>query len=586
MKFKTTFLLLIIAVAVAYYIIKVDSKKLSTEELKRIEKRIFKQFNPQQITRIQLTVVKTGKVERVQEVELKREVSGWKLIKPVNFPADAPKIRYMLDGMKKIDQSQILVGKDFKKFDRFGAGLTNPPVIAMFETPSTSVTFRIGGDDPIRWNHYVEIEGQEAIYIVPAHFKDSLKVEFDNQLEDFRRRDVFSAKKYSITSLTLDTPDSSITLKRDIVEGLNWKIIDPVVDFANNEKVYEMIDKITGMRVDEFIETPTNFGKTALTIGVITDGSSQRLKVGKKLENQFLARRAEYQQYFTLNENDVDVFLGKPDDYRSKLLIIKNMFEEVVHLTQNINGGIMQFELKDKEWNIPSLKTPLEDEFFVEDYVEAWQDITISNFADKAVAKKALSNVWITLAFKYAGIDKPKIIKFSQPKNGLVYVNRSEGVFVSLSESSLKSFIKTDNLTFITDEIVDLPYEKIKEVTLESGADLQKFYLSSNRWVYAVSNLVRETMYDIASDLDDLLPVYSEKCVADSLKISEGKMKKFGFENPYETFSFITERNKATTLIIGAETPKTNRYAMLKGETYIFELSKETVEELDLLFEF
>ncbi len=585
MKFKTTILLLLVAIAAAYYIINIDSKKLSTEELKRIEKRIFKQFRPEQITRIQLTVTKTGEVEKVQEVELKREVAGWNLVKPVNFPADAPKIRYMLDGIKKIDQSQILVGDDYKNFDKKNAGLEKPPVIAMFETPSTSVTFRIGGDDPIRWNHYVKIAGRDSIYIVPAHFKDSLKVEFDNTLEDFRRRDVFSAKKYSITSLTLDTPNSSLELKRDDLNML-WKVIDPVVDFADEEKIQKMIDKIVAMRVDEFIETPTNIGKTSLTLGVTQGPVSQRLKVSKKVENQFQARRAEYQQYFTLSENDVNLFLGKPNDYRSKLLIIQNIFEEAVHLTQNVNGGIMEFDLKDKEWYIPGLKTPLQDDFKVEDYVDSWQEITISNFADNAIAKKALSNVWVTLIFKYKGLDETKTIKLSRPKNGLVYAERSEGVFVTLSEKALKSFIKTDDLPFITDDIVDIPYEKIKEVTLKSKDVLQKFNLSSNRWVYSVSNIVRETMYDIASDLDDLLPIMSEKCVADSLKISESKIKQFGFELPYQTYSFKTENNKTASLIIGAETPKTNRFAMVKGETYVFELSKETVEDLNMLFEF
>ena len=328
-----------------------------------------------------------------------------------------------------------------------------------------------------------------------------------------------------------------------------------------------------------------------MTLGVTQGPSSQRLKVGRKLvtpeaSKQFFARRAEYQQYFTLSEDDVNIFLGKPDDYRSKLLIIQNMFEETVHLTQDINGGIMEFDFQDEEWYIPGLKTPLQDDFKVEDYVDSWQDVTISNFADKVVAQKALSNIWVTLIFKYEGLDETKTVKLSRPKNGLVYCERSEGVFVTLVEQSLKDFMKTDELPFITDEIVDIPYKKIKEVMLKSENVLQKFYLSSNRWVYAVSNIVRETKYDIASDLDDLLPVYSEKCVADSLKVSEAKMKQFGFEPPFQTYSFITENNKSTSLIIGGETPKTNRFAMVKGETYIFELSKETVEELNMLFEF
>jgi len=591
MKFKTTVILIIIAIAVAVYLIKVDSKKLSTEELKRIEKRIFKQFKPEQITRVQLMVTKTGKVDKVQEVELTRDITGWNLVKPVNFPADGPKIRYMLDGIKKIDQSQILVGKEFEMFDRIGAGLTNPPVIAMFETPSTAVTFRIGGEDPIRWNHYVEIEGRDAIYIVPAHFKDSLKVEFDNTLEDFRRRDVFSAKKYSITSLTLDTPESSIELQRGM--DMLWKVSLPVNDFADEDKISEMIDKIVGMRVDEFVETPTNFGKTRLTLGVIQGPVSQRLKVGNMapqengaMAKQFYARRAEYQQYFTLSENDVNIFLGKPADYRSKLLIIKNMFEETVHLTQDVNGQIMEFDFKDKEWYIPGLKTPLQDEFKVEDYVESWQEVTISNFPDSAVAQKALSNVWVALTFKYEGLDEPKTVKLSRPKNGLVYCERSKGVFVGISEEKLKKFIQTDDIAFITDDIVDIPYKKIKEVSLKEGDILQRFYWSTNHWVYAVSNLVRDTKYDIGSDLDDLLPVMAEKCVADSVKISEAKLKTFGFDSPCQTYSFVTENDKTTSLILGGTTPATNRYAMVKGETYIFEVSKDTVEELDLIFEF
>ena len=101
MKFRTTLILLVLVIACAAYLFYVDRYKPSTEELKRVEKRVFRDFEPAQVVRILLDVTQrdseTGAVTGTQNFELDRDSAGWNLLKPVNFPADETLVRQVLD---------------------------------------------------------------------------------------------------------------------------------------------------------------------------------------------------------------------------------------------------------------------------------------------------------------------------------------------------------------------------------------------------------------------------------------------------------------------------------------------------------
>ena len=592
MKFKTTFFLLVLVVAAALYIKFVDSKKLSTEELKRIEKRVFKKFHPEKITKIALKITdrqdETGKVVGVSEYEVESSTPGWSIKKPVSFPADSSKIRRILDLVKKIDMSRLIVGDDYKNLDRKGAGLDDPNVIATFYTPATSMVFKIGLTDPIGWDNYVEIEGRKAAFLVPVHFKDSLLLKLDNSQDDVRRDNIFDARKYLINSIIMEHQDFTVELRRQ--DDLSWRLVRPLNDAANSDKIENMLDEIEKMSVSRFVDSPTNFGKRKLMLTVIQGALSQSLLVGNDVENdeqgkkESFARRAAYQQYFTVNNDSLKLFLQKPDRYRSRLLIIKNMFQDTAHLTVKVDGETIEYDRnKNKKWTLPGCDSPLLDEMKIDDYVYDWEALNITNFADAAAAKKALSNLWIQLVLKFDELDEPMNISLSKPYNGLVYAERSPGIYVAFDAGEIEKLNIKNELPFLSDSLIDVPAKRVRKIAILDKNLEYELVLSSNKWTAIVSNSVREVKADVLAEIDKALPVEVKKYIANTLKDKGITMKSCGLNPPLQKFTFTN--GKPWALLIGKEDKYGNRYGMLAGEPYIFIIKKDSYDKLKSLIQ-
>ncbi|RLD10193.1 MAG: hypothetical protein DRI44_06620 [Chlamydiae bacterium] len=589
MKFKTTLLLLIIVIAAAFYLKFVDSKKLSTEELQRIEKRVFRKFKPERITGMKLKITdrqdETGKVVNVREFEIERTPTGWNIKKPVSFPADSAKTRRILDLVKKIDQSRILVGDDYKNLDRKGAGLESPNVIATFETPATSMVFKIGYADPIGWNNYVEIEGRKAVFLVPAHFKDSLLLKTDNSQDDVRRDNIFDARKYLINSIIMEHKDFTVELRRQ--DDLAWRIIRPINDAANSDEVNKLLGLIEKMRVDSFVDSSDIFGKRKLRLTVIQGAVSQSLLVGNDcVENPktSYARRSAYQQYFTVKNDELDPFMQGADSYRSRLFIVKNMFQDTVHLTVKSDGNTFEYDKnQNKKWTMPGVTTPLLDETKLDDYIYDWEGLNITNFAISTVAKKALANIGIQLILKFEGLDEPMELSLSKPVNGLVYAERSPGIYISFDENTIKRLNVKNELGFLIDSLVDVPAKRVREVSVVDGGKEFKLVLSSNKWTAITPNSVREIKTDVLADIDKALPISVKKYVANTLKDKSIDPASYGLNPPYQKFTFTN--GKPWIILIGKKDAYGNRYAMLSGEPYIFIIEKDSYDKLNKLLD-
>jgi len=308
----------------------IEKDKPSTYEKKLTEDRILQDFKPEKIVRIEVDSAiradDTGAVVRTEHFDIQRDLTGWSLVEPANFPVDMVQMRQILESIKKVEQSRRIEGDEFKKLDREASGLSSPDVVATFYTPSTSVTLHLGLETPVGWLTYLEVAGREAAYNVPRQFKERLQLKMDNSKDDFRRRNVFDARKYEVSTLFMESPARTIELQKG--DDLSWRLTEPVRDMADKEKIKELVDKIVELKVRTFVEAPVDFGKTRFTLTVVQGNVSQRLQVGEivsrtneydEVETFCYARRKEYRQYITLTPEDLAPFEEKPDDYRSRM---------------------------------------------------------------------------------------------------------------------------------------------------------------------------------------------------------------------------------------------------------------------------
>ena len=585
MKFTTTLILLVLVVALALYLMLVDRYKPSTEELERVEKRVVQQFEPDRVTGIEIDLKEraggTGDVIRTETFVLERGLSGWNIIQPFNFPADETIIRSMLDQVKKIDRSRILVGDEYKQLDRKAAGLEDPDVVATFYQPDTSLTFRIGGTVPsvANWDNYVEVAGRDACFFVPTVFRDALLLKSDSSARDVRSRKVFDLRKYMVNSLVLEHPAMSIELRRG--DDLVWRVVQPVQDVADTEKAEQMVEDLSELQVSTYLE-PTNFGRAQLTLNVGEGAASQRLLIGpRESEGEFSyypARRAEYQQYFTIDAKALEPFMGGPNDYRSRLLVVRNAFEQPEGMTQEVGGDTLVAEAHDDVWGLAGSESPLIDSYKVEDYVYRWNELTITSFVEAATAQAALSDTWIRLTFKYKDLDQTKSVVVSRPVDGLAYSERSPGVYVALDEGAVQDLLATNELAFLNEEIYMVPRTGLSECRAVLDGVEYVFMQGSNGWAISVSNTIANVRSGISDVLDSEHTIEVARYVA---KVGDEGLAQYGLAQPVEEYILTDKRGYQVTLRLGDETPDgVSRYVMRGGQPFVGILTEKGLAQL------
>lgn len=587
MKFKTTIILFILAALVFGYIWYIDRFKPSTEEKKQVEKRVFTGFEPPQITRITAHVAErqnsTGAIIRTDTFDIVNELDGWKLVEPVNFPADTPTIMQLLDAVKKLDNKGIITGDDYTLLDKELAGLTTPDIIATFYTPSTSYTINVGLNDPVGWNVYLQKPDEDAVYIARNSFKDILTMKLNDMDNDIRRRAIFDISKFRINSLIIEHPDETIELRRD--DNLMWQLTQPVQDYAETPIIADLLDATENLRVDSFVDSPANFGQPRLTLTVVSGTASQRLIVGNESPYEFytryLARRSEYQQYITIAEKDIEPFMHPGKWYRAKELVIFNQFEKPEALTQTVNDDSITFEKDENSWKVKGLDTPLLDIVKVEDYTWLWREITVTDFVDSATATAALANPWITLTFKLQDIDTPREYVLSEPQNGRVYTKRSENVYVALNEADVRSLLITNSLDFLDKDVLNVPSEYLTEITFTADSEKYTLNKSSNQWIALHNDAVVEYQDDPTVIVAEAMPLTVVAYVA---RAGDKTLSEHGLLPPQETITF-SDGTRSKTLQLGVTLPNGTRYGVLEGQPFIFVVPAETVQTFGTLLQ-
>lgn len=594
MKFRTTIILLLIVLGLGAYLWYVDRGRPSTAERTRVAKRLLKELDPERVTDLHVRVAGTNAAgaRTVTAFHLQRDLTGWRVLKPLNFPANDIAIRRILDIARGVDQEAVIRGTNYAALDRAAAGLDEPDIVATFVMPTTSFTMRVGQEVPGLWAHYVEIEGEPAAYFVPSHFKDNLMLATDSSERDVRRRRVFAIREYQVSTLNMEAPAHTVELRKS--DGLNWEVTQPVADAADPKIVASLLEKLEKLELSSFVEEPTNFGQPVLTLTVVEGMASQRLQLGAMVRgmydnedappSEYLARRVEYPQYFTVKRADVEAFMQPAEYYRSKKIITWYDDETPVELRQTVGDETLTltYDKDQRAWALADVATPLLDEVKLDTFVYDWLELQVTGFVSAAEARAALTSEWIKLSVRFEGSEQPRTLALSAPANGLVYAERTPGVYVSVDERAVRALTARDEVRFLKEELIALKADEVTEVS--GGRDGARWQLvqRSNVWSVVAGQSVRDTTRDVTSFLDDILPLTVVTYVA---KVAAGELGQYGLQPAEREYTFTASGGETTTLLVGAACDTTNRYVLLQGQPYVAVLTAERVAALEDLEE-
>jgi len=292
------FILLLISGGYFLYTKKIEKKK---EEKKLIEKRIF--FIPEE--KVSYVSIKNGE----KKIECFKENEEWK-IKPGNFDADSNEIRNLIDNILKIEKERKLEGVE--NLDEFGFGKKNKKITVGNLGEKFSL---IIGEETPTGSYYYTTTDNKNVFLVS-------KWDINNIVEkntfDLRDKRIIPAKieKEKIEKIEIKRGKEKYVVKK---EKDRWKILSPLKDLADKNKVENIISDILEKKVKSFEKKGIETGiSPSAYVKISSEGKEYSLFFGKEKNGKIFAKNSLKPFIFTIDKEILDDIPESIDDLRER----------------------------------------------------------------------------------------------------------------------------------------------------------------------------------------------------------------------------------------------------------------------------
>jgi hypothetical protein len=340
MRFKGTFILLIIGAALGAYVYFYEIKGgEQRDKAKQEENRIWKADGAsiQQIDLItpeqHITAARSGEKE-------------WKITAPRSLDGDAEELNRMATTASDISKESTLEANapDLAPF-----GLNPAQVTVQIKTKDgKEFKIRFGNNNPMGSSTYGALEGKKEVFLV----SNTVASAFKKKLEDLRNRSVLAFEQFDAQGIDLASEKGSLNLAK---ENDHWWIQGKERWAADSSAASGLLTAVSSAKVKEFFDenpedyTTLGFEKPTvdlkLTVG--KDRAIRHLTIGleksklvkkgeKKAKNEpkeakkdelipkatetYIARDESRKELFFVDKDFLDKVLKSPADLRDKAL--------------------------------------------------------------------------------------------------------------------------------------------------------------------------------------------------------------------------------------------------------------------------
>ena len=259
MRFKGTFIACLIFVLLVAYLAVFETKMLTTDEKKKIEKRVVS-FSEDTIVKL------TIQSEETEIVCEKKENDIWWLSKPLMYKADMARIRRILSEITRAQIVRHLSGQEIKDQENTDTeyGLSKPRFsITMNDTSNKSVLITIGGETAVGDDVYMRVSDKQGIIIAPRQIVSALTID----VTELRDKAVFTAQFYQLNELIVHNQTTDIQLKK---EQDQWMCVSPQQCIADAQTIQKLFADLTGLRAESFVDNAVDMKQYGLDPAVVT----------------------------------------------------------------------------------------------------------------------------------------------------------------------------------------------------------------------------------------------------------------------------------------------------------------------------
>ena len=298
---------------------------------------LFEHYRPRPVTgpvyllpELDAQTVKTVQIRHGDsEIRVERTNNGWRMVAPVNYPAQSTNVQKLLDALQmltvphRIPENQLR--RDPKAGEDYGI---EPPQLTLVIDSGPPILFghRTSPGDQV----FVRIPAREGVAVVDSSVLD-LFPQNANDWRDKRLADTADTPFDRIVVTNSVRSQWSFVLQRDSTNRL-WGMTFPLKVRADSEKVDAAVDQLQKLRVHDFVSDDPkpdleSFGlqTPALTLS-LGQGTNAVLVLdfGKELTNSpglIYARREDQTAVVTLSTNALAQWNASYDVFRDRHLV-------------------------------------------------------------------------------------------------------------------------------------------------------------------------------------------------------------------------------------------------------------------------
>jgi len=307
---NTLILLLVVLVAAAFLYLDETRWSVARSDAAAAKKAVFPGLKAKDVASIEIRT-EDGKVAR-----LERRAEGWRMLAPVDFPADRGAVDAIASGLADLVSEAV--------YDTPEAlaeyGLDAEPVVR-FHVGKQEHALRIGNKTPVGSNTYVTDSKAKRVFAVPTWRTNAMRKKLD-ALRDAR---VLVFDREGVDRLEASWPGGHVVLHRDGKDGKKWSLLEPFQGPADEDTVEGLLSDLTFLRAQHFVdEVPDAKAKAALATPafhvVLSVGgkTAAELEVGSSLDGSQRLVRGRDGILYEIAQARLEDFPRKVVAYRFK----------------------------------------------------------------------------------------------------------------------------------------------------------------------------------------------------------------------------------------------------------------------------
>lgn len=315
MKFRTTLILLTIAVGLAGSILVLNHQGISTREA---QANVY-------VVNVDRSKIEGFKIENGDnEIELRRTSESWIMVKPVQDRADSAVADQVLASLEVLRPEDTLadLGKSDKRRQKLREfGLAKPKLRLKLEGKNVPGDLQFGDDAAVEGKGYLRVGGEESVFIVTNELKDILSKKPDS-FRDHRLTPFLTAE---IDHAVFRSSEGELELAR---EHDNWQIIRPTKARASNDAVADMLQKINSASIADFVGTDKviagGLDAPGRMVTLAAGDSKVEIDIGGSVQNdpsKIYVRVPGRPSLFLLDASLSSIVDVKPNDLRDRKIM-------------------------------------------------------------------------------------------------------------------------------------------------------------------------------------------------------------------------------------------------------------------------